>query len=102
MKKEAAAAPFLYQPRVLLLRWRKESFFSKPELTMYPLDSSEVFLSDREAQDYIPIHLNRLLREKVLDADKLFAKDGKTLNEDYVKTAIVTLTVTKLELDIDQ
>ena len=99
MKKQEAA-PFLYQPRVLLLRWTKEHFYSKPILTVYPLDSEMVFLSTEEATDYLPIHLNKLVKEKILDGERLFNKDGKTLNEDYVKTAIVRLAVTKLELDV--
>lgn len=98
--KKNEAAPFLYQPRVLLLRWTKEHFYSKPELTVYPLDSDAVFLTDQEAIDYMPIHLNKLVKEKILDGEKLFNQDGKTLNENYVKTAIVRLNVTKLELDV--
>jgi len=86
----------LYQPRVLMIRTEKKLF--KTIQSVYPLDSKEVFITPTEATDFLPIFLNRLVKEKILDPAKLFLNDNM-LNEDYVKTAVVTLTITRLEFD---
>lgn len=97
---------FLYQPRVLVVTVGKQGWFKRllrrtlnePTQIVFPMDAAEVFISEQEATDFMPIFLNRLVKEKLLDPNKLFLKDN-VLNEDYVKTAVVRLCITRLELD---
>lgn len=97
---------FLYQPRVLVVTVGRQGWFKRllrrtlnePTQIVFPMDATEVFISEQEATDFMPIFLNRLVKEKLLDPNKLFLKDN-VLNEDYVKTAVVRLCITRLELD---
>ena len=87
----------LYQPRVLLTVWQKK-FLQKPTKTVYPLDAKEVFINEEEATDFFPIYINDLIKKGLLDKDLVFTSDNK-INEDYIQTCLVTLTITRLELE---
>lgn len=91
------ASSNLYQPRVLLTIWQKR-LLQKPTKTVYPLDAKEVFINEKEATDFFPIYINDLIKKGLLDKDLVFTKDNK-INEDYIQTCVVTLTITRLELE---
>ena len=66
---------------------------------VFPYYSSEIFMSEEDAANFIPLFINKLIEEKILPAD-VIKKNGQ-IDDTKCKCGIVPLQVTKLERKID-
>lgn len=71
----------------------------KKTLYVFPFYSKEVFLTKEEAENYIPIFLKKLVDEN--NIDKKVLTDQKFADE-YIKTAVWPLRISKLEIVKDE
>lgn len=73
--------------------------FKKKTRYVFPFYSKEVFLTKEEAENYIPIFLKNLVNDN--NIDKNILSDQK-LADEYIKTAVWPLRVSKLEIVKDE
>lgn len=73
--------------------------FKKKTRYVFPFYSKEVFLTKEEAENYIPIFLKSLVNDN--NIDKNILSDQK-LADEYIKTAVWPLRVSKLEIMKDE
>ena len=73
--------------------------FQKKTRYVFPFYSKEVFLTKEEAENYIPIFLKNLVNDN--NIDKNILSDQK-LADEYIKTAVWPLRVSKLEIMKDE
>lgn len=76
-----------------------EKLFKKKTRYVFPFYSKEVFLTKEEAENYIPIFLKNLVNDN--NIDKNILSDQK-LADEYIKTAVWPLRVSKLEIMKDE
>lgn len=73
--------------------------FKKKTRYVFPFYSKEVFLTKEEAENYIPIFLKNLINDNNIDKDIL---SDQKLADEYIKTAVWPLRVSKLEIMKDE
>lgn len=69
--------------------------FKKKTRYVFPFYSKEVFLTKEEAENYIPIFLKNLVNDNNIDKDVL---SDQKLADEYIKTAVWPLQISKLEI----
>lgn len=73
--------------------------FKKKTRYVFPFYSKEVFLTKEEAENYIPVFLKSLVNDN--NIDKNILSDQK-LADEYIKTAVWPLKISKLEIMKDE
>lgn len=89
--------PDYYQP-VIFYNQPINVKFHKEQIT-YPFYSSNIFLSDGDAVKFLPDFIRKLIKDGNLPKDVV--KEDNTIDETKVKTAIVPLLVTEMEINND-
>lgn len=89
--------PDYFQPAIIYNAEIKVGFHR--ERIAYPFYSPSVFLTEKDAANYLPIFVKGLLKSGDLPPEAV-NKEGQ-LNEDIVRTAIYPIIVSEMELDAE-
>lgn len=97
MSKSNFNEPDYYQPAIIYNATIKVGFHS--ESLAYPFYSPSVFLTEKDAVNFLPIFAKGLLKSGDLPPDCV-KSDGQ-LDSGKVKTAIYPIIVSEMELDAE-
>lgn len=98
-KSKTQEQTFLYQSVVFYAQEISNGLFKKKTLFTFPFYSSEVFMKKEEAENFIPILIKRLVNDGSIDSRVLNDVD---FYERFVKTAVHTLFISKLEIESEK
>jgi len=64
---------------------------------IFPFYSKEIFMSQQEATNFLPLFIKQLIKEEKLPASVI--NEDRSINEEIIKPAIIPLQTTVLEQD---
>lgn len=95
--KKSVNDPDYYQPAVFYNQTFRVGFHT--ESIAYPFYAQNVFLSEKDAVEFLRVFVSDLVKNGDIPADAIL--ENGNLDEKKVKTAIVPLIVTEMEIDND-
>lgn len=93
--KKSVNDPDYYQPAVFYNQPIRVGFHT--ETIAYPFYAQNVFLSEKDAVEFLRVFVSDLVKNGDIPEDAIL--DDGNLDEKKVKTAIVPLIVTEMEID---
>lgn len=89
--------PDYYQPVVFYNQPIKVGFHT--ENITYPFYSQNIFIDENDAVKFLSEFIKQLVKDGSLPKDAI--KEDNTVNEEVIKTAVVPLLVTEMEINND-
>ena len=93
--------PNYYQPIIFYIhtiKVKKKALKSEEQPFTFPFYAKEVFIKESDAIKYLPYYFTKLVENGDLPAE---LKDNKELYEKEIRTAIMPVYVSEMELDAE-